>query len=209
MVKKLEKGSTEACIKPHQEGHKSNSGKVKGQFGKVQYVQNAAVPLEATEVLGCGSALSQSSSAAPRQNSKAPKATKVQLQPKKTLITCFKCKKEGHHIRDCSLKKEEKGMNKIQEKKKMAHVTCSNMGHNVSMCSNKVDDQATLPNKKIRRSNRKCYGCNEKGHEIASCPSMKDEGLASSRKRLISKVANKKQDKNMSYKNKHHICYTC
>jgi ribosomal protein L29 len=30
MVKELEKGSTEACMKRHQEGHKSNSGKVKG-----------------------------------------------------------------------------------------------------------------------------------------------------------------------------------
>jgi hypothetical protein len=28
MVKKLEKGSTDACIKPHLEGHKSNNGKV-------------------------------------------------------------------------------------------------------------------------------------------------------------------------------------
>jgi len=93
----------------------------------------------------------------------------------------------------------------------MAHVKClkcSNMGHYASMCLNKVDDQATLPNKKIRRTKRKCYGCNEKGHEIASCPSMKDEGLASSRKRLIDKEANKKQEKKISCKNKHHICYT-
>jgi hypothetical protein len=100
------------------------------------------------------------------------------------------------------LKKEEKGMSKIQEKKKMAHVKCSNMGHNASMCSNKVEDQATLPNKKIR-SKRKCYGCNKKGHKIASCPSMKDEVLASSRKRLITKEANKKQEKKISCKNKH------
>jgi len=136
----------------------------------------------------------------------------VQLQPKKTLITCFRCKKEGHHVRDCSLKKENKGMSKIQEKKKMAHVKClkcSNMGHNASMCSNKVDDQATLPKKKTRRNKRKCYGYNEKGHEIGSCSNKKSESLVSSRKMLISKVANKKQDKKMSYKIKHHICYTC
>jgi hypothetical protein len=38
---------------------------------------------------------------------------------------------------------------------------------------------------------------------------MKDEGLASTRKRLIDKEANKKQDKKMSYKIKHYICYTC
>ena len=89
-------------------------------------------------------------------------------------------------------------MSKIQEKKKMAHVKCSNMGHNASMCSNKVDDQATLPNKKTRKSNRKCYGCNEKEHEIGTCPNKKNEGLMSSRKRPISKVASKKQDKKMS-----------
>jgi hypothetical protein len=80
------------------------------------------------------------------------------------------------------LKKEEKGMSKIQEKKKMAHVKClmgSNMRHYASIYSNKVDDQVTLPKKKTRRSKRKCYGCSEKGHEIASCPSMKDEGFAS------------------------------
>ena len=123
----------------------------------------------------------------------------------------FRYKKEGHHVRDCSLKKENKGMSKIQEKKKMAHVKClkcSNMGHNASMCSNKVDDQATLPKKKTRRNKRKCYGCNEKGHEIGSCCNKKSESLVSSRKRLISKVANKKQDKKMTYKIKRHICYT-
>jgi hypothetical protein len=38
---------------------------------------------------------------------------------------------------------------------------------------------------------------------------MKDEGLASSRNRLIDKEANKKQDKKISCKNKHRICYTC
>ena len=108
MVKKLKKGSTEACMEPHRQGHKSNSGKVKGQFGEVQSIQNIVDPLKATEVLGCGSASSQYGSAAPGQNSKAPKATKVQLQPKKTLITCFRCKKEGHHVRDCSLKKKTK-----------------------------------------------------------------------------------------------------
>jgi hypothetical protein len=43
MVKKLVKGSTEDCIKPHQEGHKSNYDKVKGKFEKVQSVQTVAV----------------------------------------------------------------------------------------------------------------------------------------------------------------------
>jgi hypothetical protein len=106
------------------------------------------------------------------------------------------------------LKKEEKGMSKIQEKKKIAYVKFSNMGHNASMCSNKVDDQATLPNKKTRSIKRKCYGCNEKGHEIASCPYMKDEDLSSSTKSLIGKVASKRQEKKAN-KNKRRLCYTC
>jgi hypothetical protein len=55
MVKKLVKGSTEACIKPHQEGHKSNCGKVKGKFEKVQSVQTTAVQLKAEEVPRYGS----------------------------------------------------------------------------------------------------------------------------------------------------------
>jgi hypothetical protein len=38
MVKKLVKGSTAACIKPHQDGHKSNSGEVKGKFEEVKSV---------------------------------------------------------------------------------------------------------------------------------------------------------------------------
>jgi hypothetical protein len=53
MVKKLVKGSTEACIKPHQEGHKSNCGKVKGKFKKVQSVQ---VPGCSSTVPQCGNA---------------------------------------------------------------------------------------------------------------------------------------------------------
>ena len=82
-------------------------------------------------------------------------------------------------------------MSKIQEKKKMAHVKCSNMGHNASMCSNKADDRATLLNKKTRKTKRKCYGCNEKGHKLGSCPHRKSEGLVPSTKRIIGKVASK------------------
>jgi hypothetical protein len=104
-VKKLEKGSTNACVKLHLQGHKSNNGKVKGQARSVQFVQHVAIVLKAMRVQECGSAASQCGGAAPRQNRKVPKVTKVQCQPKKTLITCFKCKKEGHHVRDCALNK--------------------------------------------------------------------------------------------------------
>jgi hypothetical protein len=64
-------------------------------------------------------------------------------------------------------------MSKIQKKKKMAHVKClkcSNLGHNASMCSNKFDDQTTLPKNMTRESKRKCYGYNEKDHEIHHAP---------------------------------------
>ena len=141
-----------------------------------------------------GSAAMKGGSAAPHRKGKATtyapgqvklmkKVSKSKQEPqkaKKTLITCFKCKKEGHHVRNCSLEKEKKGMNKIQEKKKTTHVKCSSMGHNASMCSNKVDDRATLLNKKTRKTKRKCYGCNEKGHKLGSCPNKKSDGLVSS-----------------------------
>ncbi len=146
----------------------------------------------------------------PRQDNKASKTTKVQHKSKKTLITCFNCKKEGHHVKDYTLKKEEKkDMSKIQEKKNMAHVKCFNVGHNASMCSNKIDDQATLPKNKTRNSKRKCYGCREKGHEIGSCPNKKSEGLSSSTKRSIDKVASKSQEEKATNKIKRRLCYTC
>nr|ABA97497.1 hypothetical protein LOC_Os12g19580 [Oryza sativa Japonica Group] len=70
-------------------------------------------------------------------------------------------------------------------------ITCfmsKKVGHYALMCFNKIDDQATLPKRRTRRSNRKCYGYNEKGHEVASCPHMKDDSV-SSKKKLNSKVA--------------------
>jgi hypothetical protein len=187
------------------------------QFGTVQPAQTAAVPHpkggsaaprkngKATNLSPDQTKLIMKKS---RQNNKAPKAIKVQHQPKKTLITCFKCKKEGHHVKGCTLKKEEKSMSKIQEKKKMAHVKSSGKGHNDFMCSNKVDDQATLPKNKTRRSKRKCYECKEKGHEIDSCPNKKSEGLSPSTNRLFNKVASKMQEKKAN-KNKSRLCYTC
>ena len=127
-----------------------------------------------------------------------------------TLITCFKCKKEGHHVRNCSSNQEVKDISKDQEKKKrIPHVKCSKMEHYTSMCFNKNDDQVTLPKKKIRRSNRKCYRCHEVGHEIVSCPNMNDEIFMSSKKRHIGKEVNKMQGGKASCKDKNQICYTC
>jgi hypothetical protein len=96
----------------------------------------------------------------------------------------------------------KKGMIKHQEKKAKAHDKCLN---HASTCSTQGYKQATLPNK--RRSTRKCYQCHEKGHEIKSCPYIKDSGLTLERKRLTNHVVNKKQGKE-SCKIKNHICYT-
>jgi hypothetical protein len=42
-----------------------------------------------------------------------------------------------------------------------------------------------------------------KGHEIASCPYMKDKGMTLSTKKLIGKEASKRQAEKTSHKNKH------
>jgi hypothetical protein len=91
-------------------------------------------------------------------------------------------------------KLSKKDMSKIHGKKINAHTICSN---NVSMCFNK---------EKSKRSDRRCYGCKEKGHEIGSCPHMKNQDLARSRKMTIKKDENKRQ---MHCKDKHRICYNC
>jgi hypothetical protein len=85
-------------------------------------------------------------------------------------------------------------MSKIHGKKINAHTICSN---NVPMCFNK---------ERSKRSDRRCYGCKEKGHEIDSCPHMKNQNLARSRKMTIKKDESKGQ---MHCKDKHHICYNC
>jgi hypothetical protein len=93
-------------------------------------------------------------------------------------------------------KKQEKDMSKIQGNKFMVHDKCSN---NASMCFNK---------EKSKRSNMRCYGCKEKGHEIGSCPHMKIKSFAPSTNMSLDKEV-KKQDKKKAYKNNRHICYIC
>jgi hypothetical protein len=90
-------------------------------------------------------------------------------------------------------KLSKKGMSKIRGEKINAHTICSN---NVPMCFNK---------ERSKRSDRRCYGC-KKGQEIGSCPHMKNQDLARSRKMTIKKDESKKQ---MHCRDKHHICYNC
>jgi hypothetical protein len=85
-------------------------------------------------------------------------------------------------------------MSKTQGEKINAHIICSN---NLPMCFNK---------ERSKRSDRRCYGCKEKGHEIGSCPRMKNQDLTRSRKMTIKKDEIKRK---MHCKDKHHICYNC
>jgi hypothetical protein len=62
-------------------------------------------------------------------------------------------------------------------------------------------------NKKIKKE---CYGCNEKGHELASCSHNKDD-CKSLNKRQTGNKQIKNQDekkKKTSCNDKQHICYT-
>jgi hypothetical protein len=83
-------------------------------------------------------------------------------------------------------------MSKIHGEKINAYMICSN---NVPMCFNK---------ERSKGSDRRCYGCKEKGHEIGLCPRMKNQDLARSRKLTIKKDESKRQ---MHCKDKHRICY--
>jgi hypothetical protein len=62
--------------------------------------------------------------------------------------------------------------------KKKAHVECfecSTLGHFSSECSNKKNDQAKLSRRQRSISQRRCFSCKEKGHNIVICP--KEEAL--------------------------------
>jgi hypothetical protein len=91
-------------------------------------------------------------------------------------------------------KLSKKDMSKNQGEKINAHIICTN---NVPMCFNK---------ERSKRSDRRCYGCKEKGREISSSLHMKNQDLALSRKMTIKKDESKRQ---MHCKDKHRICYNC
>ena len=92
-----------------------------------------------------------------QEDNKSNNKSKGQDQRKnKTSITCFKCKKMGHHVRDCPWKKEKK-LNKNDD---LAHKFFKSIkeGHFASSCPRKIDDEITLPRKTSRINKRKCYG---------------------------------------------------
>jgi hypothetical protein len=73
-------------------------------------------------------------------------------------------------------KLSKKDMSKTQGEKINAHIIFSN---NVAMCFNK---------ERSKRSDRRCYRCKDKGHEIGSCLHMKNQDLARSRKMTIKRM---------------------
>jgi hypothetical protein len=107
--------------------------------------------------------------AQPSQNNSDNMVKKLE---KGTTVACTKPLQKNTKL-------SKKGMNKIHGQKINAHTICSN---NVPMCYNK---------ERSKRSDKRCYGCKEKGHEIDSCPHMKNQDLALSRKMIIKKMKGK------------------
>jgi hypothetical protein len=80
-------------------------------------------------------------------------------------ITCAK-------LPQINLKTSYQKVDKPKNKKK-AHVKCFEfltLGHFSSECPNKKSDQAKLSRRQRSLSQRMCFGCKEKGHNIVVCP---------------------------------------
>jgi hypothetical protein len=74
-----------------------------------------------------------------------------------------------------NLKTSYQKIDKTKMKKK-AHVKyfeCSTLGHFLSECPNKKNDQAKLSRRQRSLSHRRCFACKEKGHNIVDCPKEK------------------------------------
>jgi hypothetical protein len=94
----------------------------------------------------------------------------VKKLEKGTIITCTK-------LPQINLKTFYQKVDKLKIKKK-AHVKCfecSILGHFSSKCPNKKSDQAKPSRRQRSLSQRMCFGCKEKGHNIDVCP--KEEAL--------------------------------
>jgi hypothetical protein len=59
---------------------------------------------------------------------------------------------------------------KIKKKAHVKYFECSTLEHFSSKCPNKKNDQAKLSRRQRSLSPRMCFGCKEKGHNIANCP---------------------------------------
>jgi hypothetical protein len=89
----------------------------------------------------------------------------VKKLEKGSIITCVK-------LPQINLKTSYQKFDKPKIKKK-AHVKCfecSSLGHFSSECHNKRNDQANPSRRQRSLSQRSCFGCKEKGHDIADYP---------------------------------------
>jgi hypothetical protein len=59
---------------------------------------------------------------------------------------------------------------KIKKKAHVKCIECSTLGHFSSECPNKKSDQAKPSRRQRGLSQRWCFGCKEKCHNIAVCP---------------------------------------
>jgi hypothetical protein len=94
----------------------------------------------------------------------------VKKLEKRSTVTCTK-------LPQINLKTSYQKVDKLKIKKK-AHIKCfecSTLGHFSSQCPNKKSDQAKPSRRQRRLSQRMCFGCKEKCHNIAICP--KEEAL--------------------------------
>jgi hypothetical protein len=89
---------------------------------------------------------------------------------KGSTVTCIK-------LPQINLKTSNQKVDKLKIKKK-AHVKClecSTLGHFSSECPNKKSDQAKPSRRQRSLSQRRWFGCKEKGHNIVVC--QKEEAL--------------------------------
>jgi hypothetical protein len=88
----------------------------------------------------------------------------VKKHKKGSTVTCAK-------LPQINLKTSYQKVDKTKINKK-AHVKCfecSTLGHFSSECPNKKNDQAKLSRRQRSLSQRKCFACKEKGHNIVDC----------------------------------------
>ena len=83
-------------------------------------------------------------------------------------ITCFKCKVEGHHVRDCPMKKKnlsEKQLGKrpLVQSRAQPHVEQRSPPKKTQVIAPQVEE----PIKK--KKSRCCYLCRGQGHFASSC----------------------------------------
>jgi hypothetical protein len=122
------------------------------------------------------------------QPSQDNRDNKVKKLEKGTTVVCTKPPQNNTKL-------SKKDMSKTQGEKINAHTICSN---DVPMCFNK---------ERSKRSDRRCDGCKKKGHEIGSCPHVKNQYLAPSKELTINKEITSKRQIPCNIKQR--ICNNC